>query len=1044
MANAFSIPASGTSRNCPRFGLFKATTALSSYGRKAETLAVPEDMTPVPSPARGAMDVLASFGGRRPIRNLKVEDGEVWPAPGDGLQRARAAIRDALWQASMHSYARFEAKAKGEDPGRPRITIMKTDPSAGKTKEAIDWMQEIHEKRPTVPYVPKEGGAAGEAMLPTVYAGPSWKLGKEVSLRMFGAGHEAGKIGFLEGKLRAGEAKNALVGETGEGEEVVAGCRRAEEMRLLMEAGLPTHNLCRAKERVVRRLADGSESVEWEWTECPHFRECEAQRQKRKWNVDPLRRGIYMDGKLDRSFAEEAAEAVWEPVCVTVHAFADRKSLPHLVRNPRLVVIDEDVTKNMRNRADMPETVLREPRRPEVALTKTEREEKVKPEVLMADYAAMCRVAFSGLAKAAADSFRSEGEGFDPFRACPVESMLLEYAKRRGFEVWRAKAGESPKPGVRLATLGRTEDGEVVVEAAAFDGMMRSVRLAKRVSWGSVAADQAYGPGSTVEQLRRIAERPKAPHAATEWRMWKVVEERLELLAKGEGLPREETRIRLKDGKVRISWRSELAWKDTDVVLLDASADEAACRDLFPDHEIVFVDCSLAGMGDSLPIRVVGVPGLTLASSSLVPSANAAAKAKDDAAGRSSVLKKALDAVVMCHAGRQVLVGSTTKVERGVMADWVVGGAAAAANRVFGVEDGLEGLDSGIGTGHFGAFRGVDEHKGADAVVSVGKLEFPDEVVEDFAICDSYDKPRREGEVRPAFKGDESNPKAPETRRLRRRQGGHYSIPVWTYRCPYMRRIQLMLREEEIVQLVGRCRPALRDPKAPETWPVAWIMGNVFPDNWIYDDFIDVRDLSRGQDAVQAAVVNGGCMWAEAAVDLGLAACLDRADPARRRKTGSDYLRRSGFGRELPTLPGWAKVAVSQKGGGQPTVVHVWLGCLGDGVPAEEAAAEALRASGVDVAESRLIDANPFVQGPPSARPDRPSFGERCEAVADAVEASGEVRERAEREGRDAVAMLPELAVELALKEARAAKEGWDDCPAEADDPDPGYDDIAY
>ena len=105
------------------------------------------------------------------------------------------------------------------------------------------------------------------------------------------------------------------------------------------------------------------------------------------------------------------------------------------------------------------------------------------------------------------------------------------------------------------------------------------------------------------------------------------------------------------------------------------------------------------------------------------------------------------------------------------MADWVVGGAAAAANRVFGVEDGLEGLDSGIGTGHFGAFRGVDEHKAVDAVVSVGKLEFPDEIVEDFAICDSYDKPRREGEVRPAFKGDESNPKAPETRRLRRRHG---------------------------------------------------------------------------------------------------------------------------------------------------------------------------------------------------------------------------------------------------------------------------------
>ena len=221
----------------------------------------------------------SSFGGRRPIRNLRVEDGEVWPAPGDGLQRARAAIRDALGQASIHSHARFEAKAKGEDAGKPVMYVVKTDTSVGKTKEVVDWMLAIHEERPTVPYAPKEGGPAGEAMLPMVYAGPSWKLGKEVSLRMVGAGHEAGKIGSWRA-ARGGEAKNAW-----------SAGREARRSSRVQAAGTSHHGggcrrtTCAAPRRRSSAARRRFQSVEWEGRSARTSASARPSGRKRKWNV---------------------------------------------------------------------------------------------------------------------------------------------------------------------------------------------------------------------------------------------------------------------------------------------------------------------------------------------------------------------------------------------------------------------------------------------------------------------------------------------------------------------------------------------------------------------------------------------------------------------------------------------------------------------------------------------------------------------------------------------------------------------------------------
>lgn len=913
------------------------------------------------------LEFLSMLGERRPLQNVRIlpGDGKKVLPTADGVTKVQAIIGEAMSHLLVRVLAREEALREGGDVGKPLMMVIRTEPGVGKTKLAIDQAVDFYRRHPQA-FVETEDGQKGYGRVPAVIAAPSYALGGEIEARLTETiGDAPLTVGWFEGKAKAG-------------------CLRGEELGLLNGSGLSSHNLCRMKEK-------DEETGAWGWSLCKHFFVCPVQRQRAMWSSDPLGRGVWIDGKLETALAGrfEGGIASYPDFALTVHAFAGLGVQSYLLKNPRFAVIDEDASGQMLNEATFPLSVLLSPGRDTPAMSKAEIKAKVAPEELSADYAAVAMAAGRGLVAASGD------------RSCPVEAIVTEYGKTR-----RERLMKMDPP---------LWEGRPGYRAKVIEMLREDIKLAKRFAWGAAASGEAYGPSSDIEKIREVCSHARSPNARQEWRFWKIVEERLDLLCDAERTPARpcEERIALDGTTVEISWRSEFAWGDTDTLLLDASASREVVEAVFPEHEVVFIDATLSGVGSTLPQRNIAVMGRTFSSSSLHPQAGASQETVRKAGLQRVALKRGCDAIAMAHPGERILLCTTTKVERGVLSDWVPGGTAAAANFEFGIEDGMAAEDARIAVEHYGNLRGKDGYKDWNVLVAVGKLEPPDANVRRLARCLYYDRPERVDDVRPpAGGGSADDPKAPEIRRLRHRDGRIVEVTVWTYRNRYERVIQLAKREEEIIQAIGRVRAAQRDPMDPSTWPTVYIMGNVFPDSLVYDDFVHVDDLGRGASILSGAIQNGGCLWAEAAVDLGLAACASD-DRGRRLKTGADFMCRCGLRTDGPIPLGWAKVSVRSGRGGRPTTVFVWLPAVAGREPAEAALA-AMAARGYEVASADVVESRPVRSAPPVRQDARPAFAERVEALADAVLESAALL----AEDKDGL-LLPELAVEHVLGRRR-------------------------
>jgi len=975
---------------------------------------------------------LASMSNRLP-KKVKYVPGPVPELPTvDGVTKAREMMAAAFDEFFRLNEERWAAKARGEDPGPPILFIIKTDTGVGKNHGLNEKIIEHRKAFPTVFMAPEDGPAseAGFGRPIFVMAGPNYALDGEIAQRLRQQGGEdAPSIGFHEGKARAGTAGKALDG----GDEMV-GCLRAECMKSLTDAGMSSANLCKSRDQV--KHPDGT--VTYEQTLCHHFDVCPAMKQRQKWNADPLGRGTYVDGVLDRT----QAPLEYEDICFTVHALGDKPNAPHLVKHPRAVIIDEDICKNMLHEGTFPVGVIEEPCRRPPKLSKEEKQEGVTQEGLMADYDAICGVAFRAMTEVSKHPENHE---------CPVELMIDEVAGENSLKAAVDAHRVAPSAESANRLLNARAD-----RAKAIDKLLSDVKAAKRVCSSDNTAAQAYGPNSSDADIARAVAGPRGKFASIEWRMWAIVEERLKMLKAGEIPARDdETRISIHRGEVWVAWRSEILWPDSDMLILDASADEEIVEALLPNHDVRYIDCSLSadGINSSLPQHAIWLAGMSCANGQFFVPGNSSADVKRRAAEAAVTAKAAVDAVACIHPGQQILACATVPIEKRILGTLVVGQQVTAGFYAFGKDVGFRDLDDRLSTEHYGNLRGKDAYKNASAVLCLGQLNPPGDPICRRGIALSYDKPRRTfttadgnryvDDVRTVSNPkDEKKVTSAEKRRLRARKGGYFEAEVYTRRNWYERMIQRSMREEEIVQAAGRTRAALRNAADETDWAYFYYAGNCPPENFIYDEVIAIHDIGRNAEMVSLAAMNGGAIWPGVVRELQGLVPEGEGDGPVWQKSGSDWLRRGGMGRDMPTPLGWAKVSVGQAGGGQPICMHIWLASVPDGVPPEEAAiAEYKKRYGTEPSSTKLLESNPLKLAPlPTAVSSRPSFDERAEMVADAMEEAATMLDVLEKDaaakGEHVIPVVEyPILVELALLNRSAPAADVVEQLDEADDP---------
>ncbi|KJS42487.1 MAG: hypothetical protein VR70_04005 [Rhodospirillaceae bacterium BRH_c57] len=820
------------------------------------------------------------------------------------------AAREAEWEET------------GERP-RPVLTVMDSDVGMGKSYTAalkiaatVRSIPECYTERKK-----GKGGSAqeikGHARVPFVVTTPSHALSHQFADDI-SKSHPEVDLGYYEGKMRAG-------------------CLRPADLGDLAQAGISSHNLCEAWSDE----EDDSGGKVKVLNRCQHYFQCPVQKMRAMFNRDPFGRGIWKDGYLHHDLADkfEGGISEYPDILFTVHAMASIQAHPDLVKRPRAVVVDESVTANLLNEGVFPLSTLSSPSRETVRLTKAERAKGLSPEGLMADYAALAKLAAAALMKANA---RKD--------VCAVESLVDEWMLGCArVECRRRNRFDTDAPKLAADKLFRKTALETLKDA---------LKLAKRIAWQAATSEAKYGPDSTSEEIKELCSQPKSKEAVLEWRFWKIIEERIELVYESEDWPAraKEVRIALSDDKVEVSWRGEFTWQHADILMLDASVslDLLAC--CFPHHDIEYVDATLYGVGEEMPQFVHAHPGMSMSNTSLVPPASASTEAFDKAARAVFTLKNCIDSLVLMHPYGQVLIASSKKVEENVLNNYTLAANSSTALRDLGLYTPATWQERRLEIEHYGNLRGKNNYKFAEAVILVGKMEPPEDSIRRLARAAYYDQPEQADDERAPADGDWSNPKCAEKIRLRMRDGTFMETVQWTYRNKYERAIHKSLREEELIQAAGRARAAQRDPLDTSTWPHIHIIGNVFPDKFVYDTFVHVNDLSRGAALFDAACANGGVLWPEAVIDTGLAVCAG-GDADRRRKTGSDWLTRRGFTKDT-VPPGWAKVDV-RTNCGRPTGCFVWLPSLTDGETPESKAEASMRKAGKDILSVRLILSTP-------------------------------------------------------------------------------------
>lgn len=483
-------------------------------------------------------------------------------------------------------------------------------------------------------------------------------------------------------------------------------------------------------------------------------------------------------------------------VVFTPHAFLTN-SIPEELKKARAVVADERVFPLFVHTTTFHLDSLQRQRK-EPRLTKKEKEQGLHPQQLLNER--------NEAADFVIDAFH------DPAKPCPVNFLATKVIKRGN---------------------GELRSGRDLVKSAI------------RVCGNAISADANINPDMSDIEIADLCAKPTGTEVREEYRMWKIIEERLDMLIPDrvlDGLDRDnrfdmprratgdrEMRIQFlldEDGKleghktemIRLSWRTEPNWKEAPILLLDASASPEITSKLFGQREVV-----VHNIDAPLNVRTVAVADRTYSNASIVAKGGSR-KQKLSAAKVKDSLQRLLSFTSSMYGYGRVVAGANVAIRRSLNTDWV--------------------CPSNVDFCHYGATRGLDFAKYHAAAISFGRMEVPVRTIDGIVAALTYDDetPEKPFDVRGDGSGDEGGPllvpAAPAPIKLRNGQDGAIQVP--TYPGRWAKIVQQQYREEELRQFVGRLRPVYREGEAP-----VWIAAsNIIPDGIIIDEIVCLQDLT--------------------------------------------------------------------------------------------------------------------------------------------------------------------------------------------------------
>lgn len=364
-----------------------------------------------------------------------------------------------------------------------------------------------------------------------------------------------------------------------------------------------------------------------------------------------------------------------------------------------------------------------------------------------------------------------------------------------------------------------------LIEVLGLDTALGLAQAARQLCLSIARGDAQFGPATTMETVKRrlAAMEPKKEksetsrgYAAEEAQFWGMVAARL-AQPRETWLHEQDPGVTLSPSReqVELGWLEPLAWPETDLLILDGTADASIYQAILGrTHDVEVVRISEHDVG--MRQRNIVIEGASTAKISLFPDEHRQASGiqMKAAEGRREKIREVVEKLAGHH--QKLLVGSIKTLE-------------AEAEKWQ--------LPTNVDWLHFGALAGLDAYKEHEAALAVGQMELPEAVVRRQARAIIRELPADQaGEI------DIMKPRKKITRRLAHRDGGHVTVEVKVWKNPWEAALQKQYREAELVQFYGRLR-SIRGAEAMKDWQTVYFMSSALPECVIVDDIIQVDDL---------------------------------------------------------------------------------------------------------------------------------------------------------------------------------------------------------
>ncbi len=561
-----------------------------------------------------------------------------------------------------------------------------------------------------------------------------------------------------------------------------AGCRVVEKMEMLMEAGIGSSGLCKAK----KKTKDGETEV----TLCQHYVGCPAIEQRKE---------------IARSH-----------VVFMAHAFFTLK-IPDELQGARCVIADERVFHLFVHTAQMHRTTLKLSRN-EPRLTKKEIEEGVHPDHLIDDRAEAADKAAAALQNGRCPAKELFNLRISRDGVTRTGLDLVKSAKRvcgnsltTGTEVHPDMSVESLRDLCNRPTGTEVREEwrfwqivEERIEALQKDALnvalvAEATRHRERIAAEAATLGEAYAPPALPDFAR-------CARGDREYRI-QFLKETVE-----EGGVLE---------KIRLSWRSAPNWVGLPLLLLDASSPPEVIRKIFGQRQVVTHDIEAP-----LNVRTVAVVDRTYSNAAIVAGAGYDSKERILAGRLKASVRNVISAISGLYGWGRVVCGGSIVVRRAINTAW--------------------GQPTNVDWCHFGAMRGLDFAKNHAAAISVGRMEVPIPVIDGLVAALTYDdhEPETPYDVNGDQKESKDKNAGPlklplATQVVKMRSGEDVGINVPCFPGTWARIVQRQYREEELSQFLGRLRPVYRSGEAP----VWFALSKVLPEHVIVDEVVSLDDL---------------------------------------------------------------------------------------------------------------------------------------------------------------------------------------------------------